>query len=109
METPTLRITDGKVSVQRKFRFPYHSVVRKVTYNLILSTFLPHLPGGPGEDWCRTWADGRPRTVILLKRTSKRVKEAAFERGKTLTEVPVLSSCTLTLLGPLFPIRKKIF
>jgi hypothetical protein len=34
--------------------------------------FAAALEAVPAEDWCRTWATGR---TIMLRRTSKRVKE----------------------------------
>jgi hypothetical protein len=37
------------------------------------NAFTVALEAVPAEDWCRTWATGR---TILLRRTSKRVKEA---------------------------------
>jgi hypothetical protein len=36
------------------------------------ATFAAALQAFPAEDWCRTWAVGR---TIMLRRTSKRVKE----------------------------------
>jgi hypothetical protein len=45
------------------------------TQPLLLATDTPFaaaLEAIPAEDWCRTWAAGR---TIMLRRTSKRVKE----------------------------------
>jgi Ran GTPase-activating protein (RanGAP) involved in mRNA processing and transport len=44
------------------------------TYPLLLAAdaFAAALEAIPAEDWCRTWAAGR---TIMLRRTSKRVKE----------------------------------
>jgi len=38
-----------------------------------LGPFVAALGAVPAEDWCRTWAAGR---TIMMRRTSKRVKEA---------------------------------
>ena len=40
---------------------------------LAADAFVAVLGAVPAEDWCRTWAAGR---TIVLRRTSKRVKEA---------------------------------
>jgi hypothetical protein len=40
---------------------------------LAADAFAAALEAVPAEDWCRTWAAGR---TIMLRRTSKRVKEA---------------------------------
>jgi hypothetical protein len=40
---------------------------------LAADAFAAALGAVPAEDWCRTWAAGR---TIMLRRTSKRVKEA---------------------------------
>ena len=39
---------------------------------LAADAFVAALGAVPAEDWCRTWAAGR---TIMLRRTSKRVKE----------------------------------
>jgi hypothetical protein len=43
--------------------------------------FASALEAIPVEDWCRTWADGR---TIMLRRTSKRVKEVVDKMRQTL-------------------------
>ena len=42
------------------------------TLLLAADAFVAALGAVPAEDWCRTWAAGR---TIMLRRTSKRVKE----------------------------------
>jgi hypothetical protein len=54
-----------------------HTTTRQATQTqpslLAADAFVAALGAVPAEDWCRTWAAGR---TIVLRRTSKRVKEA---------------------------------
>ena len=67
-------IEKGKQHVAQKKRvctMP-RPAIQKQPLLLAADAFVAALGSVPAEDWCRTWAAGR---TIMLRRTSKRVKE----------------------------------
>ena len=57
---------------KKRARTVPRQVMQKQPLLLAVDAFVAALGAVPAEDWCRTWAAGR---TIMLRRTSKRVKE----------------------------------
>ena len=62
--------------MQKKRTHTTSQVTQTQPFLLAFDAFVEALGAVPPEDWCRTWVTGR---TIILRRTSKRVKDAVDE------------------------------